>query len=260
MVAREALGRPGSAVASKYLLTGLAVCGQCRGTLYAQSRSHGRQRAHFYACTSYFYRGAAVCANNLVVPMAQADDGVLGAFEDQLLNPTVIAHGIREAFAALQHPPDTAQADALGRELAEVDAQLGRLVDAIALGDEIPVLIARMNTLERQRIALAGRLEAFGRVATVTAGDLHAFEREIQARLGDWRRLLRQHPQQARQMLTKLVSARMTFTPHVEGEQRWYDFATDCTLGNVIGGALHLTRWWPQRDSNPCFSLERAVS
>jgi len=105
-----------------------------------------------------------------------------------------------------------------------------------------------MKTLDRRRGQVAGQLEALGRIATVTAGELHAFEREIQERLGDWRGLLRRNPQQARQMLTKLVSARLRFTPHVENDARWYDFAAECTLGYVVGGALHVTRWWPQRD------------
>lgn len=70
-------GRRAAGVESKYLLTGLATCVSCGGTFYAQRRSHGSRRAHFYACSSYFYRGAAVCGDGLVLPMAQADDGVL---------------------------------------------------------------------------------------------------------------------------------------------------------------------------------------
>jgi signal transduction histidine kinase len=190
--------------------------------------------------------------------MAQADDGVLSAFEDQLLNPAVIAHGIREALATLQQPPDAAPAEALHRELAEVDVQLGRLTEAIVLGGNLPTLIERMKALERRRGQVASQLDDLGRVAPVTPGDLHAFEREIQERLGDWRGLLRRNPQQTRQMLTKLLSASLKFTPHVEGEERWYDFAADCTLGNVVGGALHLTQWWPQRDSRVCVHRDLA--
>ncbi len=117
-------GRPAAGVESKCLLTGLAVCAECGGTFYRQSRSHGRQRAHFYACSSYFYRGAAVCGNGLVLPMADADAGVLGAFETQLLDPDAIAVGFREALAALQQPPDHTDEDRLRRELGvrSVDA------------------------------------------------------------------------------------------------------------------------------------------
>jgi hypothetical protein len=72
---------------------------------------------HFYACSSYLYPGAAVCGNGLVLPTTQADSGVLGSFEDQRLNAAVIAHGIREALAAIQRPPDAGPAEPLRRDL-----------------------------------------------------------------------------------------------------------------------------------------------
>ena len=82
-------------------------------------------------------------------------------------------------------------------------------------------------------------LEALVRVERITPADVRALEEEILSRLGNWRALLHRHPQQARQMLTKLVTAHMRFRPHVEDEERWYDFAAECTLGNVVGGVLH---------------------
>lgn len=72
---------------SKYLLTGMAICGQCGGTLHVCSSSHGRQRAYIYACTSYRLRGGTVCTNNLEVPMPVADQAVLSCSPSILLRP-----------------------------------------------------------------------------------------------------------------------------------------------------------------------------
>jgi site-specific DNA recombinase len=62
-------GRPAAGVESKYLLSGLARCATCNGSMYVKSRSHGRKRAYFYGCTSFHLRGSAVCTNSVEVPM-----------------------------------------------------------------------------------------------------------------------------------------------------------------------------------------------
>jgi hypothetical protein len=46
-------GRPPAGTDSKYLLTGLAECPECGGTLMAESRRHGRQRKLFYTCNNH---------------------------------------------------------------------------------------------------------------------------------------------------------------------------------------------------------------
>src|ERR1700688_1128764 len=50
---------------SPYLLSGFARCAICGGGLGVTSRSHGRERAFFYACTAYHKRGTTVCGNSL---------------------------------------------------------------------------------------------------------------------------------------------------------------------------------------------------
>ena len=52
-------------------------------------------------------------------------------------------------------------------------------------------------------------------------------------------------------------------TTGAENGRRGYRFEGPGTLDKVIEGVVSLQQqngWWPQRDSNPCFSLERAVS
>jgi DNA invertase Pin-like site-specific DNA recombinase len=62
---------------SRYLLSGFARCGVCGGGFATQSRTHGKHRVHFYACTSHWKRGGAVCSNNLVGRMDLIDAEVL---------------------------------------------------------------------------------------------------------------------------------------------------------------------------------------
>jgi hypothetical protein len=52
------IGRPsGADVESPYLLSGIAACAECGGSLVAMTRAHGRQRAAFYGCLRYHKRG-----------------------------------------------------------------------------------------------------------------------------------------------------------------------------------------------------------
>ena len=54
-------GRPPSGSDGKYLLTGLAECPECGGTLMVETREHGRRRKPFYTCNNHRRRGPTVC-------------------------------------------------------------------------------------------------------------------------------------------------------------------------------------------------------
>src|SRR5713101_5683436 len=44
------------------------------------------------------------------------------------------------------------------------------------------------------------------------------------------------------------------------GDFKWHHFGTAGKTKTRSATQLRVFIWWPQRDSNPCFSLERAVS
>src|SRR5262249_57073439 len=60
-------GRPANGVESRYLLTGLAACGRCGGSLVVQSRASGKTRRFVYRCSYSYYRGLAVCPNRVLL-------------------------------------------------------------------------------------------------------------------------------------------------------------------------------------------------
>jgi len=150
---------PAAAVESKHLLLGLATCQQCGGSIAIHGRSHGtgkrRRRAHFYACTTRWNRGAAICANSIVIPAATAEDGVLAALDDQLFASTVVTRALAELRAAFARPSTAERPQAVARELARVETQLERLVDAVQVsGGEVAALVKRMRGLEQRRVEL----------------------------------------------------------------------------------------------------------
>jgi site-specific DNA recombinase len=90
-------GKPANGVESKYLGTGLMVCGRCGAGLTVTSRSHGRTRAYFYQCRAALARGSA-CTNTFPLPMALTDGALLGYLEGALLHPDVVAEAVRRAL------------------------------------------------------------------------------------------------------------------------------------------------------------------
>jgi hypothetical protein len=80
-------GRPPAGTDAKYLLTGLAECVECGGTLMAASRMHGRRRRLFYTCNNHRRRGPAVCRSRQWIDMEAADRAVLSTVERQLFVP-----------------------------------------------------------------------------------------------------------------------------------------------------------------------------
>jgi site-specific DNA recombinase len=263
-------GRPAAGLESRYLLTGLGTCAVCGGGIYVEQRTHGhrarRTRAHFYGCWAHRSRGDHTCTNDLFVPMAVADEGIIAGFEAQLLDSAVIHVGLETMRAGLQAPPDAATQATLERELETVGPQIAHLTQAIKLGGNLPSLVRELRALEGRRRDLWARLEGGAHAAPITAARLRQIEAAILERLDDWRGMLRQEPRVARQMLTKLLAGRITFTPSEADSARIYEWSAPCSFDKIIrsgvllgrGDTRHVEVWWPQGDSNPRFSLERA--
>src|SRR5262249_14824659 len=64
---------------------------------------------------------------------------------------------------------------------------------------------------------------------------------------------------QGRQVLRKLLRGRVLMTPRDDGT---VELSGQADYGKLFSGILLTSqqRWRPQRDSNPCFGLERATS
>jgi site-specific DNA recombinase len=96
------IGRPsGADVESPYLLSGIAECGECGGSLAAMTRSHGRQRMPFYGCLRYHKRGVQACLNGLQIRLSVLDAALLDVLSAALA-PDVIVEAIDVAVAELR--------------------------------------------------------------------------------------------------------------------------------------------------------------
>jgi hypothetical protein len=87
----------------------------------------------------------------------------------------------------------------------------------------------------------------------------------------DWSTITQKPIPQQRQLLRKLVPDRITITPHVDAKRKWIDWAGDLAVAPILSGITPAVgdvlptdpmdrRWWPQRDSNPCFSHDHVFA
>src|SRR5262249_24999326 len=228
-------GRPGNGVESKYLLTGLAVCGVCGGGLIAHSRSSGPRRRDAYICSYYHLRGTTVCPTGVLLPMDDTNHAVLETFEQQVLNPKVIEVGLRYGLELLKPTPDSVvpRREALQADLAVLDQELARFAAAVAQGGDLPALVDAIKVREQRKRQLQEELAGLDGLQRVADIDLQQLQSELQARLADWQGLLTRQVPVARQIIKKLLSGRLVFRRREDGS---YEFSGQATLGRVIAG------------------------
>lgn len=230
-------GRPPAGVASKYLLVGIGRCSHCGAGLEVRSRSHGKRRAYFYSCSSFYRRGKAICPNRYEIPMERADAAVIEALLADVLTPEVLEAVTRRAVELARVEQDSAPdlRDATERQLADCRTALGRLTAAVAAGGDVPALVEAIKAQDGQRQALERRLRALD--SPVAKFD-PALERRLREAVGEWRAVLGQQVAQARQVVQKLLAEKVTFTPIDRSGRRGFRFQTVGTVEKLIFGSV----------------------
>jgi site-specific DNA recombinase len=255
-------GRPPGGSESKYLLTGFGECARCRGSMVTASRASGSRRAQAYVCANHRERGNAVCGNRLHAPMEVADWAVLSAIEHDLLRPEVVEEALREAVRELHLSIDEVarRREELQGELIKLDGELARYAEAIATAGELSSIVAEMKKREVRRTHLKAELAKLGTRDEVVSLNAARVSSNLRERLADWQGLLHRQTAEARQMLRRLLVGRLVFTPREDEKGRYYEFAGQGAISTLLAGVVLPKVWWPQRDSNPCFSHDHVFA
>ncbi len=223
------IGRPsGADVESPYLLSGIAECAECAGSLVAMTRSHGRQRVPFYGCLRHHKRGVTVCRNGLQIRQDVLDREVLDELAKKL-NAGLIAEAVTAAVAEFRIGQEdrARQRGALMAELAQIATRERRLLDALVDGDGTAEAIrGRLRDELARRDALTAELTALD---TDTPLDADQLVRDVTARAADLRGLLGRHVAQARQVIRLLLEGRLVCQPFDDGTERGYTFTATGT-------------------------------
>ena len=254
----RAFGRPALGSPSKYLLTNLALCGCCGGTLHVRSWSHGNGRKYFYACSGYHLRGKTVCGNNADAPMVDTDEILIEALLDDVLDPTLLHDAVEEALSIMQGDTPADRGTEIEADLQRVEHERQRLMKAIAAGRTVTGLLEALQALDTRKATLETERVAVGSQRRLRPSDAARVRHELLVLAGSWRRVLADDRVNARPIVTSLLNGRVTITPGAERKQ--WELRGEGTLSGLFSRSVFQSVWRPHRDSNPGFSLERAAS
>lgn len=233
------LSRPtGEDRRSSYLLSSIAKCVTCGGSIVAIKRTAKRRYTRtVYQCAYHHKRGSTVCTNNVEVRQDILDSAILHAM-NQALDERVLEASVTAALERIRNEqnrlPD--QHLALDRELSLIQTRLHNLVELIANGNGTDSVIDSLHQEEARKKVLLGKLERLDNLAHVVSLDAKRLTKDLRSRLEDIPALFARHVPQARQMLRKLLDGHILCEPVMEDGKRGYRFTATGTFDRLLTG------------------------
>ncbi len=177
--------------------------------------------------------------------MELTDRAILDELEQKIFAPAAVEEGIRQAVETLRPVGDALEARrvALKVELAEIAEKVRRLTEAIETGGaDLEAVVSALKARQKRQRELQGALAELESAASSGGGDAAEIERELRRYLADWQGLLRGQPIQARQMIRKLLTGRLIFTPDEDDLGRFYTFEGRADRLQPIRGTVRAAR------------------
>ena len=127
---------PSRITSSEVLLTGLARCDSCGSPMMLRTGKGQGGTYRYYACSANRLKGKSACTRPIAVREDELDRLVVGALADKLLTPERLPGLVRDALRYRNKTATQTRArkSALQKQIHETDAQIGRLIDAVAQG------------------------------------------------------------------------------------------------------------------------------
>jgi hypothetical protein len=223
---------------SAYLLTSLAKCVTCGGSLVAAKRTakHKYTRT-VYRCAYHLKRGDAVCTNNLEIRQDILDSAILHAM-NEAVDARVLEGSVATALARLRvdqhYAPD--RRTALTRELSIMQTRVHHLVEAVANGRGTDDVFEGLRQEEARKKILVAELAQLDALTETISLDEKRIVQTLRTRLGDLPALFGRHVPLARQMLRNLLDGHIMCEPIVEGGKPGYRFAATGTFDRLLTG------------------------
>jgi hypothetical protein len=136
--------------------------------------------------------------------MARADDAFLASIGGQVLSPSICEAVIDGVYEALQPAGIAPERERRERELAAVGAECPRLVQAIAAGGDMAVLLEALKDRQTRQDGLRAAIARLDDRSP--RPDRRHVERLVRARLERWKELLGQQVEVGRQLLREILN------------------------------------------------------
>ncbi|MBK8009741.1 MAG: recombinase family protein [Deltaproteobacteria bacterium] len=244
---------------SRFLLSGLIVCGRCGARYEGVRRTKGKRRddgskvvTYSYGCGGYIRNGRSVCTFG-PLPQIELEEAVIRTVLDayaRFRGPdgrTELARVMRSALRSETGDLKDARERAR-QEITKIDSDIARLLDHLSAGTR-EVIEERITILRGERAAVRGRIEEFDRIE-VSRFEAETLLQEVGAFIDSLEWSIREAaPEQrvaaARRCLAKLhvmseheACVAFVIVPPVPG---WQETATPIAFGAPPKPAANIT-------------------
>ena len=151
--------------------------------------------------------------------MRDADDMLIEALLDDVLDPSMIRDAVEEGLQLLRGDVRNDHIEQLDAELATIEQERARLATAIATGGELGGLLDALRARDRRRDELEARRSALRSQRRLQASDTARLRDELMTLAESWRRVLTDDPTHARPIISSLLIGRAPYEPLEVG--RW---------------------------------------
>jgi len=117
-----------------------------------------------------------------------------------------------------------------------------------------------MKEREARRAHLKAELAKLGSRADITSLNAACVSSNLRERLTDWQGLLQRHTVEARQILRRLLVGRLLFTPKEDEKGRYYEFAGQGSVSELLSGVVLTEGMVAQKGSSPWFSHDHVFA
>jgi site-specific DNA recombinase len=226
---------------SKYLFSGLLVCGECGGKISIVTS--GPHRFPRYGCRAY---SRGTCKNGLTVRQEVLDGCILDGLQRAVLTPEVIDYTLQKFEAELKDRLREmgSEIETLRLRKSELESELRRLAAAVAEGGHSTFLLEAIADREKQLRSITDQI--LSTESNSLDSGLTDLRQWVHERLSNLRRLLSSDPGRAHTEFLKHTQA-ITLKPIEQGGQRFYQVSgawnllgddpdTHCLLGVIARG------------------------
>jgi site-specific DNA recombinase len=161
-VVKSMFGREGGGLTvgpKRYLFSGLLKCSVCGGSISLVS-GRGRHGADRYGCSVHHQRGDSVCENAALVRRDELEQSLLKGLADSVLRIEVIDYAVARMEEALRkgHEKLNAELERMRQRKLQLEAELARLVNAIAEGQPSQSFMTAIGEREKELQAITNNL------------------------------------------------------------------------------------------------------
>ncbi|MGI4813914.1 MAG: recombinase family protein [Janthinobacterium lividum] len=223
---RDADGRKAAQRPPTTLLSGVLRCPNCAGPLTARSDK-------YYGCNRAHDSGPTVCPGFRIL-RSIADARLLSLVTDDLLSPRAIADFESDLAAALKEAERVDEDDPVADQIAELDQQIEKLVDAVAAVGISPALAARLSAAEAQRDVLKHRVKQSARASVDVDRAIKAARTNLQGLVLNLSDALKKDSASARKAISEILGEVQL---EVRDTEVWAHFDADRLALRVATGA-----------------------